>query len=187
MVNYQLGKIYKMVSPQGLVYIGSTCEKTLAIRKAKHHAHYISWKAGKCHYISSFKLFEESENEVDIVLLENSPCNNKDELHARERYHIEHNICVNQRIAVRTQQEWIQNNNEKIKDYHRKYRQQNSEKIKEYNKDSQRKYRENNREKLNAQANRKCICDCGSSYTHCNKTQHEKTNKHQNYINKITE
>ena len=29
MVNYQLGKIYKIVG-SGLVYIGSTCEPTLA-------------------------------------------------------------------------------------------------------------------------------------------------------------
>jgi len=83
MVNYQFGKIYKLVSPSGLTYIGSTCEKTLAMRKSKHHSTYTSWKAGKSAFVTSYKLFDEDEHNVDIVLLENFPCNNSDELHAR--------------------------------------------------------------------------------------------------------
>ena len=36
MVNYQLGKIYKIVdNTNGNIYIGSTCEPTLARRLAK--------------------------------------------------------------------------------------------------------------------------------------------------------
>jgi AAA15 family ATPase/GTPase len=37
-------------------------------------------------------------NNYKIILLENCPCNSKDELHARERFHIENNEsikCIN--------------------------------------------------------------------------------------------
>ena len=48
MVNYQDGKIYKIVdNTNNNVYIGSTCEPTLARRLAKHVGHYKFWKNGK--------------------------------------------------------------------------------------------------------------------------------------------
>ena len=70
-VNYQNGKIYQMTSPSGKVYIGSTCE-SLAVRKAKHKAHYNKWKkdGGNYTYVTSFELFEENPDNVEIILIE---------------------------------------------------------------------------------------------------------------------
>ena len=45
-------------------------------------------------YISSFKCFE-GENIYNIILLENFPCNNKNELLKREGYYIKNLDCVN--------------------------------------------------------------------------------------------
>ena len=90
MPDYSLGKVYKIVCHKsGLVYIGSTCEPTLARRLAKHRADYKHYLKGKKNYITSFKVLENGVYE--IVLIENCSCENKDELHKMERFLIENN------------------------------------------------------------------------------------------------
>jgi hypothetical protein len=49
---------------------------------------------------------------------------------------------------------------------------------------TKKQYREDNKETIKQQKNLKYICLCGSSYSHCNLSQHNKTKKHQTYINK---
>ena len=99
MVNYQLGKIYKFVCKStGLVYYGSTCKKSLSKRLAGHKSDYIRGK--KC---ASVKILEN--NNYGIFLVENYPCNNKDELRMRERFYIENNECVNECIPIITKEE----------------------------------------------------------------------------------
>ena len=65
---------------------GSTCEPTLARRLAAHIGNYIPHKqSNKSSFVTSLKCFEN--NDYDIILLENwPPCDDKDELHKRERY-----------------------------------------------------------------------------------------------------
>ncbi len=106
MVNYGNGKIYKLISNNSdKIYIGSTCQ-SLAKRKAKHKEDSIRYNNGKYHYVSSFELFNLGD--VDVILLENYPCKNKEELHARERFYIEENLdtCVNVKVPNRTKQEY---------------------------------------------------------------------------------
>jgi hypothetical protein len=94
MVDYQQGKIYKIeCNVTGKVYIGSTCEPILARRLAGHITNYKSYLNGKSNYVSSFKIFENRD--YCIALIESYPCNSKDELHARERYHTNNIDCVN--------------------------------------------------------------------------------------------
>ena len=45
--------------------------------------------------MTSFKLFDEDEYSVEIVLLETCPCGSSDELYKRERYNIDRLECVN--------------------------------------------------------------------------------------------
>ena len=88
MVNYQLGKNYKIVDlDSNKCYIGSTCEPTLARRLAKHVSDYKQYLKEKGGNISSYIILELDD--YDIVLLENYPCNSKDELHVRDHnyYH----------------------------------------------------------------------------------------------------
>jgi hypothetical protein len=186
-VNYQLGKIYKIINNiNNEIYVGSTCEPILARRLAGHIGTYKQYLKGKTRYISSYKIIEMGNYE--IVLIENYPCENKDELHKRERHYIEKLECVNKFIPGRTNNEYYEANKEekkiyqeankdKIKLYHENYYETNKEKLK-INYDN---YYEKNKEKLKL----KCKCICGEFYTFTNKTQHIRSLKHQYYINNI--
>ena len=108
MVNYKLGKIYKITSAHTeKIYIGSTCKQYLSQRKTKHIKCYKDHsKGGKSLYMTSFELIKLGD--IDTVLLEIYPCKSKDELHARERHYIEQfkNIAVNKFIPTRTKKEY---------------------------------------------------------------------------------
>lgn len=105
MVNYGLGKIYKIVG-NGLTFVGSTCEPTLARRLAGHVAHFKLFLNNKYHYVTSFEVLEGGD--YDIVLLEKYPCNTKDELHARERYRTNQIDCVNRNKGQLCLMSWVQ-------------------------------------------------------------------------------
>jgi hypothetical protein len=119
MPDYQRGKIYKITSGD-LTYIGSTCEPTLAKRLANHVGGYKSWKAGKQHFTTSFSLIEKGQYEITLVEL--CPCNSKDELTARERFHIENTVCVNKVHPGRTVKEWYETNKEVLFEKQKAYR-----------------------------------------------------------------
>ena len=188
-IDYKNGKIYKMVSPSGLVYVGSTCE-SLAARKAKHKRCYKYWKNGnlKQQKITSFQLFDEAPNEIDIVLLESFPCDSKEQLHARERHHIESIQCVNKHIPLRTPKEYREDNKDAIKQYRVDHResllQQKRDTYKLNQKElleKQRKYYWKSRDRI-LQKNKKIIpCSCGSIYTTNHKVRHINTKKHQQW------
>ena len=149
MVNYQEGKIYKIIndSMPNMVYYGSTCN-TFAKRMGQHKA------LRDC---SSRVLFEYGNPQM--ILIEKYPCNDKMELNARERYYIENNECVNKVVPGRTDKEYREDNKEKIilkaKEYYEANKEQISLKNKEY-RDShkeeakvyQKEYYEDNKEKL---------------------------------------
>ena len=88
-INYQLGKIYKIYSPSNpeLVYYGSSCQK-LCQRLEKHQINFRQYKKNKYCKMSSFQIFENC-NDYIIELVEYFPCNNKQELRIRERYYIQ--------------------------------------------------------------------------------------------------
>jgi len=170
MVKYNNGKIYKIVcNITGEIYIGSTCEPTLARRLGGHRYYFKRWKEGinKIH-TRSFAIIERGD--FNIVLIENVNCETKDELLKRERYHIETNICINKVIPLRTDAEYRLEHKEEFKQYRLDNKEHLAEYIKEY-------YKEN-KEKINE----KNICECGGKYTHTHKTRHFKSLKHSNYI-----
>ena len=102
MIDYILGKIYKIeCNKTSKIYIGSTCEYFLDKRLIGHKAIFQRYKEKKTNnYLTSFEVLEN--NDYKIMLLESYPCNNKNELHQRERYYIENNECVNKKIPLRT-------------------------------------------------------------------------------------
>ena len=181
---YQRAKIYKIVdNTNDNVYIGSTCEPTLARRLAKHRGNYNFYMNGKGFYVTSFKILENDN--YDIILIENYPCNNKDELHARERYHIESNNCVNKVIPNRKPKEshkcFYENNKEKIKANVKEYEEKNKENILKQKKE----YRENNKEQIKAKRSVIYSCKCGKCIRAGSKSRHEKTKFHQDYVNNL--
>ena len=87
----------------------------------------------KNNFCTSFKALEGGN--YKIVLVENYPCNSKEELLKRERYFIENNECVNRNVPTRTNKEyWVDYrvlNAEKLKQYLKNYNEKNKEKISE--------------------------------------------------------
>ena len=186
MVNYNNGKIYKIVADngdEGDVYIGSTTKQRLCDRMCEHRCHFKRWKEGKQERITSCDIFGKYGIEnCNIVLLELVNCNSKDELTARERFWIESTICVNKQIPTRTKKEYYETNKEKINEQRivqcKYYREMNKEIIKQCrdeNKETKKEY--------DIQRSFKLLnCECGSICSYAHKSNHFKTQKHQDYL-----
>ena len=120
---YQNGKIYKIyVRGSNLCYIGSTCG-LLNKRMANHRAKYKQYQAGKLK--AKLSVFEVLAVEgARIELIEDYPCQRKDQLMMREGYWVQNIDCVNKQTpgAYAAAGGKIE--------YDRKYRQDNSAEIK---------------------------------------------------------
>jgi hypothetical protein len=128
-----------------------------------------------------------------IELIENYPCNNKEELCKREGELIRQHKTdiINMVIPNRTMKEYKIDNKDKIRDYFNEYRKDNKDKINnylnEYRKDNKDKinnyrneYRKNNKDKI-----RELIkCECGREITKNNFSTHKKSKLHNDLINK---
>lgn len=153
MVNYKNGKIYKIISSNTEdIYIGST---TLALSK-RLSKHKSCIKAGK--YISS-KLVIDHGN-YRIILVEDCPCDNKEQLIQREQYYLDlyKDICVNNKNAFTDHISYM-------KDYYQLNKEILSTKRKnyyEYNRDSL-----NAKNKIYYQCNKKAIEDKHKQKIHC--------------------
>ena len=165
MVNYANGKIY-MIRPnvdheEGEVYIGSTTKYYLCDRLYNHRDTYEKYKVGfGCGRFSVYDLFDKyGADNCSIYLLESVNANSKDELHAREGFHIKNTKCVNKILAGGR-------SHEEILDRKRQYRIDNKDKIKAYI--------ETRKEKI--------ICECGGSYTLNNRHHHVKTKTHSYFL-----
>ena len=164
MVNYADGKIY-MIRPtveheEGEVYIGSTTQYYLFYRLANHREMYAKYKVGYgSGRYSVFDLFDKyGADNCEIYLIEAVNANSKDELHAREGYHIANIKCVNKLLAGGRSRE-------EILERKRQYRIDNKDKIKEYV--------EKRKERV--------FCQCGGCYTLNHRHHHLKTKKHCDY------
>jgi len=156
MPNYNNSKIYRIVcNITGENYYGSTTE-TLAQRMGSHR------KATKRNKKTTANQIIDRGN-YDIILVEEYPCDNKEQLHKRERYYIEKNKCINHNIPSRTIKEYYQANKEKRLQQFEKYRQDNQEQIKE-------------------QRTKKVVCECGSIISRSNLKIHHNSQKHINFL-----
>jgi hypothetical protein len=118
MPDYQKGKIYQIVAPDGTKYIGSTT-KSLSIRFSTHKCdykrHIENKRIMRSTCLKLFELFNYSQ--LKIELIENYPCNTKKELNKREGEIIRVNTCVNKRVEGRTTEEYTKDTieNRKLK------------------------------------------------------------------------
>ena len=139
-MNYENGKIYKIVGDTGITYYGST---TLSLkRRMQKHRSQIDTSA----YRDII-----SQMDCEIILVENYPCESKKELELRESKYIRENPCVNHVIPGRTMKEWEQDNRERLSANHKKYYQENREK----NREKMKKYHADHREERNATAKKR--------------------------------
>lgn len=133
-VDYSKSKIYKIVcNITGETYYGSTTQP-LTRRLAKH---VNDIKSPSTKRYCSVKPIIERGN-YDCILCEECPCENREQLHAKERTWIETNKCINKYIPNRkpnerkdTKIQYYENNKEKIMEYQKQYNEKNKEYIKQ--------------------------------------------------------
>ena len=191
MPDYSKSKIYKIVCNEtGETYYGSTTV-LLSQRIGKHRLYT------GC---SSWCIIERGN--YDYSLIEEFPCESKEQLHKRERWYIENNDCVNVRVEGRTQKEYQNANKEKIQERKKQYYQANKEKIQEYyqankeqtkqyyqaNKEKIQEYREANKEKIKEKKRiyrrqRKKTCECGCEVSADHYPRHRRSIKHELLMN----
>jgi hypothetical protein len=95
-----------------------------------------------------------------MLEIEKFPCTDSNEADSRERYWIETlKATLNSQVPSRKVNEYFQDNKESIMAKHKIWLLANKERQTE-----------------------KLICECGSKYTFCNKTTHNKTKKHLAYL-----
>ena len=186
-----VGKVYKIVSDStDKVYYGSTKQplyKRLYGHKSTYNRYLKGKRPGKT---TSFEIMKFGD--AQIFLVEELECTSKEQLHARERFHIESNECVNHVHPGRTAKElyaitsitkefkdannskakeWYKNNTQHKHDYDVEYRAKNKDK----KRINDRNYRLNNVQKLKDYHKKYRIsyekkikkittCECGKTY-----------------------
>tara|TARA_E500000305_G_C3996331_1_gene224751 strand:+ start:762 stop:1277 length:516 start_codon:yes stop_codon:yes gene_type:complete len=164
MVDYQNSKIYKIVcNITGETYYGSTT-RPLKIRIRHHETQLTSTSR---HIINRGNYYYE--------LLEEYPCENKEQLHQRERIYIENNPCINRQTPTRTSQEYRQDNIEHIKEVDR---------LKHINDRENRnarckKWYEDHKDEILEREKETMICECGCEIRKKGLRNHLKTPKHK--------
>jgi hypothetical protein len=148
--------IYK-ISKDDDFYVGSTTD--FATRKSKHKMNCNNEKSKKY----NFKLYQTINTNGGwdtwemIPLEEYVECQNKTQARIREEeWRVKLNASLNMRKAYRNKQEYD-------KQYRKQYREDHVDEIKKYNA-------------------KKFDCDCGSICRIGDKSQHEKTKKHQRHL-----
>jgi hypothetical protein len=187
MSNYQNGKIYKIVcNITNEIYVGSTIS-SLSERLRHHISEYKYYINNKQNFVSSFVIIERGN--YKIVLLENCPCETKEQLLIRERYYFDTLNCINKMrpiITTKEQCEYKQDyykqyyieNRDEIKEQHKQYYIENKKEIAKKHK----QYGIENREKLTELFD----CECGGKYQKQNKALHFKSKRHQNYLQQLS-
>lgn len=174
--NYQNGKIYKIWSLMtNKIYIGSTTNDL---------PHRFKQHKNKNNKTNSKLLFQEvGIDNCKIELIHNFPTTSKNLLVAEEGRIVRLNkdFVVNRCIPGRTQKEYRNDYDDKLKINSALYRQNNKEIIAE----KAKQLRKNNKGKINKYVeknfeiiNKKCECQCGGKYIYKHKSTHEKTKKH---------
>jgi hypothetical protein len=166
-VDYSKGLIYKLCCSDPEVtdiYIGST---TNFIQRKKGHKKSCNNENNPSYNCYVYQIIREHggfEN-WDMIQIEEYKSNNKKELESRERYWIETlKSSLNKAIPTRNMKEYREDNRTEILLKHRQYN-------------------EKNRETILLKAKQKYTCECGSTLRISTKARHERTHKHQAFIN----
>ena len=143
-MDYSKANIYKILNTITYdIYIGSTCQ-TLARRMAKHREGIST--ASKCHYKLYEKMKEIGRDCFYIELIEECPCDNKEQLRAIEGKYIREYGTLNHRIEGRSKSQYVVDTREQKKAYDIEYRLKN----KEHRQPQKKEYYEANKEAIAA-------------------------------------
>ena len=190
-MRYENSKIYKLVCEDGCYYYGSTTS-TLTNRLSKHKSNS---------KIENSKLYTHIKglgwDKVRIQLVEQFPCENKQDLLQKENEYIlsgkDDNLCLNTiRAHVTSEQRIIDKQTYRdgsrdiINERARVYREQNKEKIKESMKKwySEHKEEQANKQKQYQETNKVAIKEQRKQFYEDNKERLLKEKKEQYELNK---
>ena len=169
---YLGGKIYSIRSYlTDKIYIGSTVQR-LSNRLSEHKKDFDRYNNGKLiKYVSSSEIIKYGDAYIELI--EDFPCDNKEQLNRREGEFIRKNkdIIVNKRVAGQTNKEYRELNKEKKNKWLITYNENNKEIISK----KQKIYREKNKDKLK---------EGNKVYKEKNKEKIKESNKQYNLINK---
>jgi hypothetical protein len=163
------GFIYKLVSKDINVkecYIGST--NNTRVRKSKHKSDCNNVN-GKSFNLRVYQYIRDNSNfeNWELIVLETVQYDQKFELKARERYHMEAlGATLNSCVPNRNKAEYYVENAELIKQQVKQYREKNANHIKQHK-------------------TQKHDCPCGGKHTHQNKALHINTKKHQKHLEQL--
>ena len=163
--SYKNAKIYKILNHvNDEVYVGSTTQ-ALSKRMSCHRGNTkLETRKNKPLY----KLMNEiGVDSFYIELIEDYSCDNIEQLLQREGFYIRQIGTLNKIISGRTKSE---------------YREENKEHILE----NYRKYRETHKEHIALLNSEKTVCECGSTFNRQKKAKHQRTTKHQSYLNSLS-
>ena len=174
-MTYNNGKIYCIRNTaDDSIYVGSTTQP-LCKRMAEHrNIMKIHASRGNLHQ----KMFDVGVNILYIELIEDCPCDNKEELRTREGFFIRGMGTLNSYIAGRSRQDYSVDNRISIKTYKKQYD--------ENHKTESIQYRKDNKALIKEQRSKLIICECGRQVTHQSKFRHIKTQIHQQLMNELS-
>ncbi len=143
-MNFENGKVYKILNTiDDDVYVGSTCQP-LCKRMAKHR-NYTADKS-QCHRPLYVKMKLFGLDKFYIELIEECPCESKEQLRKREGHYIKLMGTLNVLMAGNTTKEtnhnYYENNKEKHAQHSKEYYETHKEQIKQYNKEYHDKHKE---------------------------------------------
>ena len=206
-IDYSKTHFYKIICKNTNIkdiYVGHTTD--FKTRKGCHKR-VCNNSNDKNYNLPLYKFIRENEgwDNFDMILIETVPMENSLEARKRERelieeLHAEINYikkpAVSPEEAKQRKKEWTKANEDQVKEYKHNWQIENRERLSEIRKQQYqyrreeilakcKKYYEENIEERRAIRNRLCQCSCGDTYTYANKSRHERTKKHQDYINSL--
>jgi len=188
MPNYELGKVYRIVSDLDELtngfYVGSTAQKYLSQRLKQHRSttrRYIAGTRKNLPYVNRL-MAEYGIDNFKIELLEMYPCSCKDELRMREAYFQRKLQAVsvgwNKVYAYTTEEERKERKKETMKEYCIQNKKKLDKYVKGYYIQNKKKLVKQNKEYRKNLG--KVTCEiCGSVVKKYGLNQHTRTKKHQ--------
>ena len=145
---YSKGKIYAVRNCiDNDIFIGSTTQKLCK----RFHDHKKNSQEPNKNSLLYIKMREIGQDKFYIELIENCPCETKEELKRREGELIRETATLNKIVAGRTRREYMNEYKEYFDKYQREYRQENTQYYKEYMHQYSKTYRAKNGERLRTQ------------------------------------
>jgi hypothetical protein len=182
MPDYAKTVIYKLINYDypDLVYVGSTTNFT---KRKQHHKERCLNPNDKKHNFKVYVSMRENGgwDAWNMIKICDYPCNNRREAEQEEdRYMIilKSNLHMRRPFqTLETRKEYFDNRKDIKKEYDKLRRTEKAEEIKAKKREAYLKDRDKNTQNI--------TCICGTTIQKCYTRNHEKTKKHQNYLNSL--